>query len=185
MQRLAQHRQHSKWFRRIALTKYEDFQTRKAALIAEKKAIIAEKPLYNVAHNDAPRQSKDAKDMREDLEVIPDGGEYYSMVLPNKAATVIFTVAKSEEEAIATFKTMTAANRLKSWTDYIDTLSKICFKEGLLADFKSLRFSAINISPKVLEFKGLESCITRPYIKHVQNVTIPQQLLDLVEKHYE
>jgi hypothetical protein len=47
--RLAQHKQHSHWFSRVAHVEIERFPTRMAALLAERAAIRDEKPLHNIA----------------------------------------------------------------------------------------------------------------------------------------
>ena len=53
VRRADQHRQNSKWFRLLATFKVEKHPTREAALVAERQAIQAEKPIYNVSHNRA------------------------------------------------------------------------------------------------------------------------------------
>ena len=55
--RLAQHRDHSRWFEnvhRVTITRYD---TRESALIAEKLAIQAERPVWNVHHNSTLKQA--------------------------------------------------------------------------------------------------------------------------------
>lgn len=49
VQRLIQHKDRSRWFAEIARVEIERFNTRKAALQAEKAAIRRERPVYNVA----------------------------------------------------------------------------------------------------------------------------------------
>jgi excisionase family DNA binding protein len=50
--RLSGHRSTSSWFENIATVKIETFPNREAALMAERLAILKEKPLYNRHHND-------------------------------------------------------------------------------------------------------------------------------------
>jgi predicted GIY-YIG superfamily endonuclease len=49
--RLAQHRASSMWFSKIARVDIETFDSREAALRAERDAIVREKPLHNTRHN--------------------------------------------------------------------------------------------------------------------------------------
>ena len=51
VQRLGQHRDHSHWFDAIVRVEIESFETRAAALDAEREAIRAEHPLCNIAHS--------------------------------------------------------------------------------------------------------------------------------------
>ena len=53
--RLSQHRDGSAWFSEIARVEVSSFQSREAALIAERKAIEDERPKHNIAHNRAPK----------------------------------------------------------------------------------------------------------------------------------
>lgn len=50
VKRLMEHRDHSHWFDEIARVEMQEFDTREAVLMAERKAIIAEKPRCNVHH---------------------------------------------------------------------------------------------------------------------------------------
>jgi excisionase family DNA binding protein len=59
MNRLAQHKDASVWFPRIATVKIKPFPSREKALAAEREAITAEKPLHNVVH---ARRQKDVED---------------------------------------------------------------------------------------------------------------------------
>jgi hypothetical protein len=54
VQRLAQHKNASAWFSSIAFVKIKRFSTRAAARQAEIKAIIRERPKYNVVHSVTP-----------------------------------------------------------------------------------------------------------------------------------
>lgn len=49
--RLDQHEQASEWYDQIAWVKVEHYESREQALIAEKKAILDEKPPFNMIHN--------------------------------------------------------------------------------------------------------------------------------------
>jgi hypothetical protein len=49
--RLAGHRDHSAWFAEISHIKLDTFQTKEAALEAEKIAIQKERPKFNIRHN--------------------------------------------------------------------------------------------------------------------------------------
>lgn len=53
LQRLAQHKERSRWFERIASVTIEQFPTREAALAAEREAIATERPECNIIHNAA------------------------------------------------------------------------------------------------------------------------------------
>lgn len=48
--RLAQHKDHSHWYRSITRIDIKEFSTRREALIAERDAIKQEKPLHNIYH---------------------------------------------------------------------------------------------------------------------------------------
>lgn len=50
MKRLGQHKVHSHWFQQIASMTIESFDTRAAAIDAETRAIMTEKPLHNIKH---------------------------------------------------------------------------------------------------------------------------------------
>lgn len=52
------HAQTSRWFDQVDKVEIERFPTREAALLAEREAIRAEKPKFNVVHNRAPRLVK-------------------------------------------------------------------------------------------------------------------------------
>jgi len=56
--RLQAHRSHSRWFDNIARVEIESLPNRKAALLAEKRAIVEESPKFNVMHS-APSLPKD------------------------------------------------------------------------------------------------------------------------------
>lgn len=51
-QRLADHKLYSIWFNEVTKITVERFNSEKNLLIAEKKAIKNEKPLYNIQHSD-------------------------------------------------------------------------------------------------------------------------------------
>ncbi len=51
LSRLGQHEKHAPWFDKICHVTVEHFDTRKAALEAERNAIQAEKPTHNKHHN--------------------------------------------------------------------------------------------------------------------------------------
>jgi predicted GIY-YIG superfamily endonuclease len=53
MQRLAQHKEKSRWFSKIASVTIEYHPTREAALLAERAAIANERPAFNVVFNGA------------------------------------------------------------------------------------------------------------------------------------
>lgn len=56
--RITGHRSNSPWFKKVATVKVEHFDTRSAALAAEKVAIEAERPRYNINHKaGSPRGS--------------------------------------------------------------------------------------------------------------------------------
>ncbi|HMG63535.1 MAG TPA: hypothetical protein VK599_11350, partial [Streptosporangiaceae bacterium] len=57
LKRLKQHEQSSPWWPEVAGTRHEHFPTVPDARAAERLAIIAEKPLYNKAHNGQYRRS--------------------------------------------------------------------------------------------------------------------------------
>lgn len=57
--RTKSHARDSRWFDQIASVKVEHFPTREAALEAERTAIKAEKPKYNVVHNRGPETTAD------------------------------------------------------------------------------------------------------------------------------
>jgi hypothetical protein len=61
LQRLAEHRATSPWFDQIKNVEVECFSSWAQAKAAEDKAIIEEKPLYNIAGNPDPPFSRSAK----------------------------------------------------------------------------------------------------------------------------
>lgn len=54
--RFKQHVSKSEWFEQVARIEIERFDTRPAALVAEKKAIKSEKPKFNIIHNKPTRR---------------------------------------------------------------------------------------------------------------------------------
>lgn len=54
VERLREHRVHASWFDRIVRIEIEWFQSRGAALNAERRAIMREKPECNIIHNGRP-----------------------------------------------------------------------------------------------------------------------------------
>lgn len=70
--RLAQHKEHSHWFKDIARVEIERFPDRPTALIAESAAISRERPAWNIHHKrpeNAPKEdtSEWAETARKDL----------------------------------------------------------------------------------------------------------------------
>lgn len=61
IQRLAQHSRHTKWARRIARVDVEYYESREAAEAAERSAIRAERPLWNIAYNASSNGSPDRR----------------------------------------------------------------------------------------------------------------------------
>lgn len=59
IKRTAQHRQRASWFTEITRIEIEWHTSRSAAELAEKRAIKAERPLYNIKHNEAENGSSD------------------------------------------------------------------------------------------------------------------------------
>jgi hypothetical protein len=49
--RMAQHYETAPWFENLASVKVEKYSNREAALLAEKNAIVTEKPMFNKIHN--------------------------------------------------------------------------------------------------------------------------------------
>jgi excisionase family DNA binding protein len=60
--RLGQHAEHSGWFKSIAKVSIEHFDTREAALEAERAAIVRERPLHNIHHRKAAEEAQKAAD---------------------------------------------------------------------------------------------------------------------------
>lgn len=58
--RLGQHNEDKNWWAGVARVEVEHYPSRTAVLEAEKRAIVAEKPLYNGTHNDAGSRWKAA-----------------------------------------------------------------------------------------------------------------------------
>jgi hypothetical protein len=65
--RLGQHRENSCWYGEISDCKIEHFDTREAALAAEKAAIENEQPRYNVHHKVKVVPLKQPREMIDDL----------------------------------------------------------------------------------------------------------------------
>jgi len=63
--RLAQHSEHSQWFKDIARVEIENFVTRQEALEAERKAIVNEQPKHNIQHK--PRSGRFSKHEVEEI----------------------------------------------------------------------------------------------------------------------
>lgn len=59
--RLSQHNGDKEWFHGVANVTVEHYPTRDAVLAAEKRAIIAERPLYNEVHNRDVAPARDAR----------------------------------------------------------------------------------------------------------------------------
>lgn len=58
LHRLGQHAEHSDWFASIARVTIDRFETREAALAAERDAIIRERPLHNIHHKKAAKEAQ-------------------------------------------------------------------------------------------------------------------------------
>lgn len=58
LQRLGQHADNSDWFKSISRVTIEHLETRQDALIAERNAIIREKPLHNIVHKKAAEEAE-------------------------------------------------------------------------------------------------------------------------------
>lgn len=56
--RLGQHSEHSDWFASISRVTIEHFESRPAALTAEREAIINERPLHNIVHKKAALEAQ-------------------------------------------------------------------------------------------------------------------------------
>jgi len=85
LNRLGQHRDNSHWFNTISSVTIEKYNTRKEALIAEKKAITKEKPLHNTVHNRYRYYSLDYLTIFEDIHQViikaRSKSECYSVLL--------------------------------------------------------------------------------------------------------
>jgi hypothetical protein len=62
--RTAQHRSRAPWFSQITRIEIEWHKSRSAAALAEKRAIKAERPLYNIVHNEADNGDPDKPQTR-------------------------------------------------------------------------------------------------------------------------
>lgn len=179
MQRLASHRQYAAWFKHLASTTYEDYPTRKEALAAEKLAIKAEKPLYNIAHNEVPIIERKCY---KTLEIFPDSGNYYTLVLPDKDSSEVYVIAETEEEAISLLKDMLASGNLDYWDAFMDMLVEICSEEGLLKRYKGVSVKSHIITKAQVGFKDLETFKKPTGIRdYFQQFVFPVSLLDLVK----
>lgn len=67
--RLAQHKNGSAWYEDIRRVEIERHPNRRAALRAERKAIIAEKPIHNIAHNCADEKPDTKKSAQDFIQV--------------------------------------------------------------------------------------------------------------------
>lgn len=65
--RLSQHSDHSHWYSLIASVKIEYHESREAALIAEREAIIKEKPLHNIKHKNG-KPIPDISDLKSEAD---------------------------------------------------------------------------------------------------------------------
>jgi hypothetical protein len=68
--RIGTHQERSHWFRSISRIEIEHFDSRDAALAAEKTAIRAEKPLFNVQHTSQKVDRSDFKPGRVHARII-------------------------------------------------------------------------------------------------------------------
>ena len=85
--RLAQHCDGSQWFEQIAAVKVEWFDTREAALDAEKKAIQSEQPEYNIVHKIKTREAALAEMTEEScFELVRKVTRFGSVYNPRAAA---------------------------------------------------------------------------------------------------
>ncbi len=64
LHRLEQHQRHSPWFGAIHTQRIEWFDTREAALAAERDAVIHEKPLHNIQHKRAAKKFEEREARR-------------------------------------------------------------------------------------------------------------------------
>lgn len=67
IQRLSQHRDHSSWFGSIARVEIKTFETREAAMEAERVTIANENPKYNVRRPPPTKLKKKVEESRADL----------------------------------------------------------------------------------------------------------------------
>lgn len=67
LHRLSAHKEHSHWFSDIARVEIQAFESREAALTAERKAIKEEKPRHNIAHRWSLRD--EAKRSRQQAQI--------------------------------------------------------------------------------------------------------------------
>lgn len=68
--RLGQHKEHANWFNTISRVEIETFDTRRQVVKAEKTAIQAECPLYNIHHSkksSTPEYIKRIEDSKQDI----------------------------------------------------------------------------------------------------------------------
>lgn len=181
MVRLSSHKQHSSWFNSIARTEYTPYPTRKAAALAEKEAIKAEKPLYNIMHNNLSKEIAS-----KILEITPDTGQYYTLTLPTKNSLEVYTIVSCMKDAVANFKSMLETAELTYWSDLVDTFLEIYMENGIKG--KDFKIRSITVCPSLLGFKPLEIfTLPRKRKVYIPDIEIPDSLYQLADKrrkHY-
>jgi predicted GIY-YIG superfamily endonuclease len=90
LNRLGQHKDHSAWYKTISSVTLEEFESRDAALQAEREAIANEKPRHNLVHKRRHQQNKSrADDSRSTLTGrVVDFKPIYSLLDAQRALSI-------------------------------------------------------------------------------------------------
>jgi predicted GIY-YIG superfamily endonuclease len=178
MVRLASHRHHKHWFNAIAMTKYENFATRREAAKAEKLAIKSEKPLHNIAHNNMPVRPR-----KKDFYIAPDEGSYFTLELPFKVPREIYTIANSQKDAVENFRIMLETLEFDYWANLTELFCEIYLEEDL-KQIGALKIESTVICPSLIGIDTLERIKTTKRNFHIQEVGIPNSLVEIVQKRH-
>ena len=103
--RLIGHKTSSVWFAKITTITVEQFTSRQEALLAEKSAILKEKPLYNKVHNGfQPRKTTSNKKLfaigitltPNEYDLIKQAAEIQQRTASNYARLILVEAARNE-----------------------------------------------------------------------------------------
>jgi predicted GIY-YIG superfamily endonuclease len=125
--RLSQHMRDSKWARAITSIEIEHFETRSQAVEAERRAILAEKPLWNVLHNLAEAVQSGTTSVGSTRKLRP---EEVMFDYGNVARSILATGAKVEQ--ILELITETRIEGFLETDRFISLYLKM--REGLVAE---------------------------------------------------
>lgn len=143
----------SRWFDRVARVEIEQFETREAALDAEREAIKAEKPKFNIIYNRKtkarPKKAHKPYAVEDDpaLREITGPDVIVGPVLMYRDDMLSFIVAQGETGSPGDLVELVVgewAGELPAWVDEVDTVFSIrTLSQFTIAEAKEVRSKVI------------------------------------------